>query len=196
MMDRNQTERTGESSGTSGVTGHGYDRRPTSDVSDTGVNSTTYSPHGDMGSETEASASSSSGSVKDRATDMAGTARDKVSDVTSTARDKVSSATDTARGAMGSATETVNQQRDTVAGSLDTVATTLRDNAETIPGGERTTQIAQTAAEKIETASGYLREHEVSDMMSDVEGFVRTHPTESLVIALAAGFLLGRTIRS
>jgi ElaB/YqjD/DUF883 family membrane-anchored ribosome-binding protein len=41
-----------------------------------------------------------------------------------------------------------------------------------------------------------MREHEVSDMMTDVEGFVRSHPTESLVIALAAGFMLGRAFKS
>jgi ElaB/YqjD/DUF883 family membrane-anchored ribosome-binding protein len=72
----------------------------------------------------------------------------------------------------------------------------LRDKAETIPGGDKTTQAAQMAADKMETASGYLREHEVSDMLTDVQTLVRQHPTESLVVALAAGFLLGRALKS
>jgi ElaB/YqjD/DUF883 family membrane-anchored ribosome-binding protein len=52
------------------------------------------------------------------------------------------------------------------------------------------------AADRLEDVSGYMREHEVSDMMSDLESLVRSHPTESLVVALAAGFLLGRALKS
>jgi ElaB/YqjD/DUF883 family membrane-anchored ribosome-binding protein len=96
---------------------------------------------------------------------------------------------------LSHATEAADAQRDTVAGGLDTVATQLRDRAEMIPGGDRTTQIAQTAAERVEGVSTYVRDHEVSDMMSDLETVVRTHPMESLAVALAAGFLVGRMFK-
>jgi ElaB/YqjD/DUF883 family membrane-anchored ribosome-binding protein len=167
----------------------------------TGDATTTYSPHGAGSgslSETQVAGDtgSSGGSMTERASDMAGTARDKATDMAGTAKDKASELTGTAREKLSGTTDAVDAKRDTVAGGLDTVATQLRDRAETIPGGDKTTQVAQTAAAKIETASGYLRETEVSDMMSDVEGFVRSHPTESLVIALAAGFLVGRAIKS
>jgi ElaB/YqjD/DUF883 family membrane-anchored ribosome-binding protein len=123
----------------------------------------------------------------------------ETTDATGGVKDKVAGAADTAREKAGevaqSATQSIDAQRDTVAGSLDTVATNLRDRAEQIPGGARTTQMAQTAADRIEHASTYLREHEVSDIMTDVEAFVRTHPTQSLLIALGAGFLLGRAVR-
>jgi len=134
--------------------------------------------------------------MTDKAGEMAGTAKDKATDMAGTAKDKASELAGTAKEKLSGTTDSIDAQRDTVAGGLDSVASQLRDRAETIPGGDKTTQIAQTAADKIETASGYLRETEVSDMMSDVEGFVRSHPTESLVIALAAGFLLGRAIKS
>lgn len=162
---------------------------------------TTHSPYTDTGHATGSSMGddTSQGGMKDKAAETVSTAKDKATEMASTAKDKVSSMTgpaaDKAKQAAGTATEKIDQQRDTVAGGLDTVATQLRDRAETLPGGEKTTQAAQTAAEKLQTASGYLREHEVSDMMTDVEQLVRSHPTQSLVVALAAGFLLGRALK-
>lgn len=203
------TNATGTGGATGGTTSDAWSGSAsvTGGTVNTSGSTTTYSPHGAGSgslSETEFDASDDTasgsmseraGEMKDKATEMAGTAKDKVSDMTGTAKDKVTDVAGTAKEKLGGATQTVDAQRDTVAGGLDTVATQLRDRAETIPGGERTTQLATTAADKIETASSYLRENEVSDMMSDVERFVRQRPTESLVIALAAGFLLGRAIK-
>lgn len=208
--DRTGSNVTG-TTGTSGTSAPGM-------AGTTGGSSTTYSPHGEGSgslSETQVSggtmsgmsgsgssstdSSSGSGSAKEKATEMAGTAKDKATEVAGTAKDKATELTSTAKeklSGLSGGTESIDAQRDTVAGGLDTVATQLRDKAETIPGGEKTTQIAQNAAEKIETASSYLRENEVSDMMTDVERLVRSHPTESLVVALAAGFLVGRAFKS
>lgn len=128
-------------------------------------------------------------SAMDKAAQAAETAKEKAGDATHAAREQASHA-------VHAATGKVDAQRDTVAGSLDTVATQLRERAEMIPGGERTTEAAQTAARGIESASGYVREHDVNDMMSDLERVVRSHPTESLIVALAAGFLVGRMVKS
>jgi ElaB/YqjD/DUF883 family membrane-anchored ribosome-binding protein len=170
------------------TTGTGYNRQGTDPT--TGATSTTYSPHTDVtGYSTEQpSTTGGDASMTEKATAAAEQAREKASDVAGQARER-------AGEAVHAATQTVDAQRDTVAGGLDTVATQLRDRAETIPGGDKTTQLAQTAADRIEGASGYLRQHEVSDMMSDLETVVRAHPTESLVIALAAGFLVGRMFK-
>jgi ElaB/YqjD/DUF883 family membrane-anchored ribosome-binding protein len=159
------------------TTGAGYTRQPVTEAVTTTTE--THSPTGDVtgfavGSELS---DTPAGGMKDKVAGAAGTAREKA-------------------GVMAhSATQSIDAQRDTVAGSLDTVATTLRGHAEQIPGGDKTTQMAQTAADRIEHASSYLREHEVSDIMTDVEAFVRAHPMQSLAIALAAGFLLGRAVR-
>jgi ElaB/YqjD/DUF883 family membrane-anchored ribosome-binding protein len=110
--------------------------------------------------------------------------------------EKANQAREQASHAAHEAQRKVDAQRDTVAGGLGTVATQLRDRAETIPGGDKSTQVAQNAAQRIEGASEYVREHEVSEMMTDLERLVRTHPTESLVVAAAAGFLVGRMFKS
>jgi ElaB/YqjD/DUF883 family membrane-anchored ribosome-binding protein len=121
--------------------------------------------------------------------DVASTAKDKAMDAAGTAKDK-------ADKVVGQATQTVDQQRDSVAGGLDSVAGSLRERADQIPGGDKTTHMAENAADKIQSASGYLRENDVNDMMQDVQVFVRQHPTESLVMAAAAGFLVGRMLKS
>jgi ElaB/YqjD/DUF883 family membrane-anchored ribosome-binding protein len=164
-----------------GTTGTDLTDAPTWTEGTTNTSPTTYSPYG----ETDRA---ETGDVKDKVASAAGTAKDKMSDAAGTATEK-------ARQVTGTATEKLDAQRDTVAGGLDTVASTLRERAETIPGGERTTQAAQTVADRVEEASSYLRQHEVSDIVSDLENYVRTHPTESLIAALAAGFLLGRALR-
>ena len=56
--------------------------------------------------------------------------------------------------------------------------------------------MAHTAADKLETTADYVREHDVRDMMGDVEQFVKSHPGQSLIAAAAVGFLVGRAFRS
>jgi ElaB/YqjD/DUF883 family membrane-anchored ribosome-binding protein len=184
-QDPTRTTHTDPTTATPRATTGGPDVQPysasTSYTSTDTLSSTSHSPYSDQ--------TSGEAGMKDKAVDAASTAKDKAAEMAGTAGDK-------AKQMTGAATDKLDAQRDTVAGSLDTVATTLRDKAETIPGGDKTTQAAQMAADKMETASGYLREHEVGDMLTDVQTLVRQHPTESLVVALAAGFLLGRALKS
>lgn len=93
------------------------------------------------------------------------------------------------------ATDAVDQRRGQASDAMDTTAAQLRERGESLPGGERTTEMAAMAADKMEATSSYIREHDVQDMMSDLETFVRQHPTQSLIAAAAAGFLVGRMLR-
>lgn len=115
--------------------------------------------------------------VKDKAADAAGTAKDKASEMTHKATDKV------------------DERRGQTAETMDTAAAQLRERGESLPGGERTTEMASMAADKVEATSTYIRDHDVDDMMTDLETFVRSHPTQSLVAAGVAGFLVGRMLR-
>jgi ElaB/YqjD/DUF883 family membrane-anchored ribosome-binding protein len=116
--------------------------------------------------------------------------------VTDQARDKASEAMDTARSSMHQAEERVDEKRGTAADSVDQAAQKLRERADSMPGGERTSQMANQAADRLESTATYVRDHDVSQMTSDLEGFVRKHPTESLIAAAAAGFLMGKMLRS
>lgn len=116
--------------------------------------------------------------------------------VTDQAREKADQAMDTARSGLHQAEERIDEKRGRAADSMDQAAQKLHERADSVPGGERTTEMAHQAADRLQSASDYVREHDVSEMTSEVESFVRKHPTESLIVAATAGFLVGKMLRS
>ncbi len=112
---------------------------------------------------------------------------------------KAESAKETLRAKAGEVThkteEAVNRGRDRAASALDRAAAKIRGVGTRIPGGQRTTGIADRTAGKLSHTAGYLREHDARAMASDVKESVRRHPTEALIGALIAGFLVGRSVR-
>ena len=103
---------------------------------------------------------------------------------------------DRAASALGTVVEKADEQRDRAAAGVEGAADRIREHADEIPGGEKATKAAQGAADQMEKAAGYLRDHDVSSMGDDVVELVKSHPKESIVVALAAGLLLGRALRS
>jgi ElaB/YqjD/DUF883 family membrane-anchored ribosome-binding protein len=75
------------------------------------------------------------------------------------------------------------------------LAGTLREKAEHLPGGDRTTELAHQAAGGLERGAEYLREADLANVRGDVEAMIRKHPVQSIAIGLAAGFLLARVFR-
>jgi ElaB/YqjD/DUF883 family membrane-anchored ribosome-binding protein len=109
---------------------------------------------------------------KTRVSDTANQAKDKASEYGRTAVDKL------------------DQGRNTAASALQRTASSLRG-----AGGGRVGDVANRAADTIERTATYMRDHDVRDMMSDVDGAVRRNPGPSLLIGAAFGFLLGSAIR-
>jgi ElaB/YqjD/DUF883 family membrane-anchored ribosome-binding protein len=116
-------------------------------------------------------------SVKDKVTDVAATAKQKASDAGRQASDKI------------------DEKRGPAADALRSAASTIHEKAEDLPGGETVKSAAHSAAEKLESTAGYIREHDVKAMLSDVEEIVKRNPGPSLLIAVALGFLIGRAFR-
>ena len=54
------------------------------------------------------------------------------------------------------------------------------------------TSIAHATAEKISSTADYVREHDVKQMIGDVETLVKNNPGPSLLIAAVFGFLVAR----
>jgi ElaB/YqjD/DUF883 family membrane-anchored ribosome-binding protein len=94
------------------------------------------------------------------------------------------------------AVDAVDASRDSAASTLDSAAAGIRANADSLPGGRAVGQFANQAADKLGSTAQYLREHEVKDMMSDLEGFIKAHPAQALLGAAVVGFLAGRSMRS
>lgn len=109
-------------------------------------------------------------------------------------KNAVSATTEKAQQKMGevgrAVQETIDENRGTAAQKMQTVASKLHENADSVAG------FAHTAAEKMEASADYVRDHNVKDMAADCEAFVRRHPGQSLIAAVAVGFLLGRAMKS
>jgi ElaB/YqjD/DUF883 family membrane-anchored ribosome-binding protein len=130
----------------------------------------------------------SSGDMADSLSDTAQSVKDKVADAASTAKQKVSDA-------GRQATDKIDEKRGPAADTLESAAATIHEKAEDLPGGETVKGVAHSAAEKLEATAGYIREHDVRAMLSDVEEIVKRNPGPSLLIAVAIGFLIGRAFR-
>ena len=94
------------------------------------------------------------------------------------------------------AMDAVESGRESAATSLDNAASGIRAKADSLPGGPDVSRFARRAADKIGGAAQYLRDHEVKDMMSEVQSFVKEHPAQALLGAAVVGFLAGRARRS
>lgn len=89
----------------------------------------------------------------------------------------------------------IDQNRAVAASGLEGAAATLHQRAGQLPGGEKVTQFAHSAADKLNATAGYVRENDLNRMKSDIEGLVKKNPGTSLLVAAALGFLIGRSLK-
>jgi ElaB/YqjD/DUF883 family membrane-anchored ribosome-binding protein len=114
---------------------------------------------------------------------------------TDTVADAANRAQEEAKRSGQRALDAVESGRQTAASTLDSAASGIRSKADSLPGGADVSRFARRAADKIGGAAQYLREHEVKDMMSEAESFIKEHPTQALLGAALVGFLAGRSMR-
>ena len=119
--------------------------------------------------------------------DRSSSMTDDLSNRASEAKQKMS---DMARNAA----DAIDEGRSRAAEGLDSAVETLKDRARNLPGGERVTEFAHAAADRLGKAADYVRDNDVRRMMSDVESVVSKNPGPSLLIAAAFGFLVGRAL--
>jgi hypothetical protein len=92
------------------------------------------------------------------------------------------------------AARTIDDGRDTAADGLESAASTLHARAEQLPGGERVSDLAHSAADRLSSTADYVRENDVKSVLADVEQVVKSHPGPALLAAAFVGFLVGRTL--
>lgn len=126
-------------------------------------------------------------------------ARTGGSESESSTRDTISNFTENIRNKTSDMSRRVNnaidEQRNTAATALDDTASKLHETAGSLPGGGKMTGIAHRAADTLEHTSQYIRDHDSSAMAEDVVDFVKRYPTQAIVGAAVAGFLVGRLFR-
>jgi len=89
--------------------------------------------------------------------------------------------------------EKVEETRDAAAGAVHSASESLHAKAENLPGGRPIADMAHSAADRLDSAAGYLAEHDTKELLGDVGSLVKQHPGKSLLVAVVVGFFLGRT---
>lgn len=95
--------------------------------------------------------------------------------------------------AQQQAVSRIDQQKENAVGGLGAVAETLRQTGQQLRENDQgvitqyVSQYSESAASQVEKVSGYLRDRDANQLLSDVESFARREPT----IFVAGAFLLG-----
>jgi hypothetical protein len=129
------------------------------------------------------------------AREMADEAKEKVSDVASQAKEAVS---DVASQAREQATSQVVRQKDRAAEGLGSLAQALRHTSEELRTQDQLgiTGYVESAADRVEHFSNYLRERDIGEMVNEVERFARRQPALFLGGAFVLGLIGARFLKS
>lgn len=112
------------------------------------------------------------------------------------AAEDAGSIADRAREAAASAAVSAAELgREGAASSLERAAAGLEERVTAMGADGVPAMAAGRAAEGLQAAAGYLREHESTEMWGDLERYVKQHPMRALVGAIATGILVGRIFR-
>lgn len=100
----------------------------------------------------------------------------------------------------GKVQERVNQKMNQAADTIDSAARRLDDLADRQTQGAtgpraRAGEMAHTAADTMESVANYLRSNDVQGLRRDMERQVNERPLQTLLVAVAAGWLAGKILR-
>ena len=125
----------------------------------------------------------------DRAADKAHDTVDRVHDKAQQVAGEVRQQTERIGDDMA---DRANTATTTVGEKMSDVAETIRQKA---PTSGPIADAADTAADTLQRAGTYLQQQDLSDIRADIEGLIRRHPLESLLVGLGVGYLLARSRR-
>jgi len=110
-------------------------------------------------------------------------AKHSATEAVGTVKEQLATAGQKATGAAGQATEKA-------AAGLHTAADKLRER-----GGDSQMPAAATVADRLDSAASAVESVSSDQMVEGLESLVRRNPTQALLVAAGAGFLLARATR-
>jgi ElaB/YqjD/DUF883 family membrane-anchored ribosome-binding protein len=107
-----------------------------------------------------------------------------------TAANKVNEAKETIADFGRKTVDQIDSQREPVANALNRTASALHTQ------GENAASVAHSAADRLDSTADYVRQHDLSAMMTDVQDLAKRYPGQVLAVAVGVGFLIGRLFRN
>ena len=138
--------------------------------------------------------SSATSDFQRAARDAVATTKDSIDDVKSRVQEKLSDVGSSAR-------EALHDGRLTAAEALDGAAKGMHSRADRLGqaghnAADTVRRVGHDAADRVDSTANWVRSHGASDIITDVEHYVKQNPGKSLMVAAAVGFLVGRKLRS
>ena len=129
-----------------------------------------------------------SGTV-DQVADLARTAGKKLDEARYETADALAGAACSVRTTGRQGSEAIDDLANSAASKLAGAACSVRATGR--QGSEAIDDLANSAAAKLDSTAAYVRRHDTSDMLGDLQQLVRRHPASFLVGAAVVGFFLG-----
>ena len=133
--------------------------------------------------------------AQQRTKELANQAKAKAGEMTDAAKDQV---TDAAREARDQAVHVAEEQKTRATDRLHSMAGALRESSHEFDQRQEETVAAyvNTAAQQVDQFADYLERNDVRDVWRGVQDLAQKQPELVIVGSLAAGFLLGRFLKS
>jgi len=133
----------------------------------------------------------------EKAKDYASAGVEKAKDLASTGaaqvREAASAGIEKAKDYAHSAGHMAENATSSMGSGFESLAGTIRQNA---PHEGMMGNAASAVADSLEKGGRYLREEGLSGMADDITNTIRRNPLQSILVAVAVGFLLARATRS
>lgn len=102
-----------------------------------------------------------------------------------------------AEQAQETATSQLSTHKERAASTLSTLAGTIRESGQNLRQEQpQIASLTDQAAERVEGISEYIRQHDVRELVGEVESFARREPAIFLGAAFAVGFLAARFLKA
>lgn len=125
--------------------------------------------------------------------DLAGIASGMAGDIAGAAVAQGRQLLETARG---QATSFADERKNSAAQSISDLAGSLRDTGKTFEDRPNIASFVGSAADGLEQLAGGIRDRSFADLYGEVETYARRQPVTVAAVALVAGFLAARFIKS
>lgn len=122
-----------------------------------------------------------------------GVMKGRISDVKERVSEMKDNVRDTAAGIGRSAADSIDRNLHSAAGALEKTSSALRSKAGSVKS-ERITDMAQTAADKLDNTARYLRDHDTRVMVGSAGQAIRRNPGIAMAAALGVGVLIGMSL--
>ena len=147
----------------------------------------------DMGQSHLDDASTSADAMTDKASHMADEGKHKAEEMTDKAKHAADDGKQKVGEMAGKAQERADEGIDKAAESMDKAAEMMRQKGS--EQGGTVGSVAGTAADAMESASAFLKDTDTSQMMDQLEAYIRKNPTQSLLIAAGVGLVLSKAFK-